>query len=110
MTELTAKRGEFDIMLDLGHYYTIEVEAEGYVTKRVAFDLIVDKKTLKPPYFDCAVDLIPQTMLRGKDASVLDFPIARIAYDPKKRTFEPVIEYSMNMMKLYGEVLADSGQ
>jgi len=107
MEEFTSKRGIFEVMLDLGHYYTIELSAEGYITKRITLDTKLEKKNVKPSPFDCGIDLIPLTALGNTDPSLLEFPLAYMTYDSKRRSFEPIMEYSMNMMKLYGRVLAD---
>lgn len=107
LEEFVLKRGIFEVMLNLGNYYTIEVSAEDCLTKRLVLDTKVEKKNLKPAPFDCAIDLIPVAMIGNNDPSMLDFPVACVIYDSKRRSFEPIMEYSMNMMKLYGSVLAD---
>jgi len=108
LEQFVSKRGIFEVMLNLGHYYTIEVSSDGCITKRLALDTRVEKKNLKPAPFDCAIDLIPVAMIGKNDPSLLDFPVACVIYDAKRRSFEPIMEYSMNMMKLYGSVLADN--
>jgi hypothetical protein len=102
----TNKKGQFSIGLDLNKYYTLEFCSEGTMTKRITVNTELEKKKAAPVPFEAFVDLVPMEEFQGKDVSNLDFPIAIVTYNPKKRLFEPSLAYSMNMMKEYDKLTA----
>jgi hypothetical protein len=109
MEVATSKKGEFVTELALNKHYTLEFMADGAVTKRIAINTYVENKNAAPVPFDCFVNLVHMEQVAGKDISTLDFPVAMVKYNEKKRAFEPQLGYSMNMMKEYNKAL-DSAQ
>lgn len=102
----TTKKGYFEIGLDLNKHYTFEFETEGMVTKRIAVNTQVEKKTAKPIPFECYINLMSTERFEGKDISNLDFPVAIVKYNAKKRLFEPSLAYTMNMLREYDKLAA----
>lgn len=98
------KKGYFEIGLELNKHYTFEFMTEGMLTKRLAINTMVEKKTAKPIPFECYIDLVPLEKFNGADVSTLDFPIAIVQYNAKKRAFEPSLQYTMNMLKEYDKL------
>jgi len=108
-TEFEANsKGNFESMLELNKYYTFEFISDGAVTKRIAVNTSVENKGLAAIPFKCFVDLVPDEKVEGSDTSTLDFPVAIVRYNAKKRVFEPDLEYFMNMMKEYDKAMAQS--
>ncbi len=101
-----SKRGEFATDLALNKHYTFEFLAEGAVTKRIAVNTYIEKKNAPPVPFDCFVYLVLLEQVEGSDISILDFPVALVSYNEKKKQFEPQLGYSMNMMKEYNKALS----
>lgn len=101
------KKGFFEIGLDLNKHYTFEFESEGMLTKRLAVNTQVEKRNAKPIPFECYIDLVSMDKFNGKDVSTLDFPVAIVKYNAKKRLFEPSLAYTMNMLKEYDKLTAE---
>ena len=101
----TTKKGYFEIGLDLNSHYTFEFETEGMIPKRISMNTQVEKKNAKPIPFECYIDLVGTDKINGQDISNLDFPVAIVKYNAKKRLFEPSLTYTMNMLKEYDRLV-----
>ena len=88
----------------MNSHFTFEFITEGMVTKRISVNTQIDKKNARPIPFECYVDLVGEDRFEGKDISNLDFPVAMVQYNAKKRLFEPSLGYSMNMLKEYDKL------
>lgn len=100
----TDKKGYFEMGLDMNKYYTLEFETEEMLTKRLSINTVVEKKNAKPVPFECYIDLVPLEKFDGKDISTLDFPVAIVKYNAKKRMFEPSMGYTMSMLQEYNKL------
>ena len=85
----TPKNGKFEMELDLGSYYTIEVEKDGYVGKRIGINTVSDIEMMKMQYLPYGVDihLTSKDEYVGVSTDILDYPFALVSYDHKDRMF-----------------------
>ena len=98
-------RFSFDL---LGNsYYTVQISKEGYVSRTVGISTFVPKnfeisddnpKTI----FEFEAELFK--LKRGADDYYVDFPIALISYQPKKKKFESNEKYTLKLKKNLGDI------
>lgn len=95
----TKKNGKFDMELDLGTHYTIEVIKDGYITKRIGISTVSEVDYKRMEYMPYGVDiyLSPTDAYSGVDTDVLDFPFALVSYDHNDRLFLHDEKYTEGM-------------
>lgn len=85
----TGRTGRFDLYLDFGHEYIIEISKAGFVSKRLYFNthkVPEDEQIWGYEFGGFIVDLFKE--LPGVDYSVLEKPIGKVYYDPNIQNFE----------------------
>ena len=85
---ILVKSGRYDIYIPLETEILIEFIAENHYTKRIAFDTHVNGKK-KLPFFDLKINLneISLWNLSEENIDLMDFPVAYIRYNFKKKLF-----------------------
>ncbi|MBP6312998.1 MAG: hypothetical protein KA408_12060 [Flavobacteriales bacterium] len=77
-------RGRFDVTLEIGGIYAINVWKEGYVKKQFIVDARAEEPTkAKPIPFEAFITMLPLKGLSEDDLDELDFPFALIYYNKK---------------------------
>ena len=96
----TEKNGKFEMELDLGAYYTIEVEKDGYITKRIGINTVSKVDYQRMDYLPYGVDIYitSEEAYTGVNTDMLDFPFAIVSYDHKDRMFVHDLDYTEDMM------------
>ena len=97
-------RGRFDVTLEIGYLYSVQVWKEGFVKKQFIVDARAEDPTkVNPIPFEAFITMLPSAGLADKDLEELDFPFALIYYNKKKKQFEADAEFIEEMRKLeYG--------
>lgn len=85
---ILASNGRYDILLPLENKILLEFISTNHYTKRIAFDTHVNGKK-KLPFFDLKINLheIDLWNLSAENLDLMDFPVAYIKYDFKKKIF-----------------------
>lgn len=85
---LIIKSGRYDMLIPLETEILLEFIAQGHYVKRIAFDTHVNGKK-KLPFFDLKINLneIDLWNLSEKNLDLMDFPVAYIRYNFKKKLF-----------------------
>ncbi len=80
--------GRYDILIPLETEVLLEFIAQDHYTKRIAFDTHVNGKK-KLPFFDLKINLHEKNLwnLSDENLDLMDFPVAFIKYDFKKKVF-----------------------
>ena len=80
--------GRYDLLLPLENEILLEFISETHYTKRIAFNTHVNGKR-KLPFFDLKINLyeIDLWNLSTENLDLMDFPVAYIKYDFKKKIF-----------------------
>lgn len=80
--------GRYDILLPLENEILLEFISENHYTKRIAFNTHVNGRK-KLPFFDLKINLhqIDLWNLSADNLDLMDFPVAYIKYDFKKKIF-----------------------
>lgn len=103
-TFTTDLNGKFEMNLEIGHVYTFEIMKEGFITKRVLVNAMVDRKLDYPiDDFEFFCELIPYRP--WVDDSKLDFPMILVELNEKKSKFIYVSNYVRMMDRLENEIL-----
>jgi len=99
-TYQTEKNGKFKMELDLGAYYTLEVEKDGFITKRIGINTISSVDYKRMDYLPYGVDIFitSEVAYTGVNIDVLDFPFAIVSYDHQDRMFVHDENYTKDMM------------
>jgi len=97
-------RGRFDVTLEIGDIYAINVWKEGYVKKQFIVDARAEDPTkVKPIPFEAFITMLPSEGLSDHDLDELDFPFSLIYYNKKKKQFEADADLIQQMRELeYG--------
>ena len=114
-------RGRFDVTLEIGYLYSVQVWKEGFVKKQFIVDARAEDPTkVNPIPFEAFITLLPSAGLKEKDLDELDFPFALIYYKEKNiwrccssRNAEIVVVLVgifLNRKPLNGSGLGSSGQ
>lgn len=85
----TGRNGRFDLYLDFGHEYIIEIAKSGFVSKRLyinTHNVPEDEQAWGYEFGGFVVDLFKE--VPGLDYSILDDPIGKVYYDPNIQNFE----------------------
>lgn len=95
----TRKNGKFEMELDLGADYTIEVLKEGYIPKRIGINTAseVDYKRMEYLPYGVDISLTAISNMAGVNTDVLDYPFALVSYDHNDRLFLHNEEYTEGM-------------
>ena len=86
----------FLLKIKKNSWYTIRIIKEGYFPMNVSVNTNIPGSNTNEHSFHFDTELI-STDESIADKEALDFPIAIITYNPKKRTFVPTIDYSVNI-------------
>ncbi len=102
---VTGPDGTFEFVIPENKYVALVVEKEGFMSKYIIFDTRSERmpKNLEP--YDCHIDLVLESDLKGIDVSRLDFPIAIVEFDKKTRKFNHNQSYTDNMIEDYNYLL-----
>lgn len=85
----TGRNGRFDLYLDFGHEYIIEIAKSGFASKRLYFNthnVPEDEQSWGYEFGGFIVDLFRE--IDGIDYSILEDPIGKVYYDPNIQNFE----------------------
>lgn len=93
----TDANGKFTVNIDLNKTYTIEIERQGYYSKRLEFNTSVPAEDVGIWAYKFSIELIPE--IEGFDASLLDEPIGKIKFVDKVGDFDYDEAYTMGMQK-----------
>jgi hypothetical protein len=107
----TDSKGRFDIILDIGGLYAIDVMHKDHVTKR----FIIDARSDDPSQvitgaFQAFVTLIPNEAVDGVDIEELDFPFALVIYDKNEKAFMADPLYIEQMKRLESSLMLSSAR
>ena len=84
----TGNNGRFDLYLEFGHEYTIEISKPSYVTKKLYLNtnnVPVDEQLWGYEFGGFVVDMFKR--MDGVDYSILDKPIGKVYYEPNVENF-----------------------
>jgi len=84
----TGNNGRFDLYLDFGHEYIIEISKSSYVTKKLYLNtnnVPVDEQLWGYEFGGFVVDMFKR--MDGVDYSILDKPIGKVYYEPNVENF-----------------------
>jgi hypothetical protein len=104
-------KGRFEVALDIGGLYAIDVERRGYVKKRFIIDARTDEpsKVITGP-FEAMVTLIAMSAVEGVDLEELDFPFALVTYSKKDKAFMADPAYIEEMKRLESSLMLGSAR
>jgi tetratricopeptide (TPR) repeat protein len=91
----TGKNGRFDLYLDFGHEYIIEIKKSGYVSKKLSVNthnVPEDEQAWGYEFGGFIIDLYQN--LPGIDFSVFDKPVGKVYYDDAISNFQYDREYA----------------
>jgi hypothetical protein len=99
-TYQTEKNGKFEMELDLGAYYTLEVVKEGYITKRIGINTVSKVEFERMDYQPYGVDinLTSEDSYVGVNIDMLDYPFALVSYDHHDSMFVHDENYTEEMI------------
>lgn len=101
-------KGKLSFKLPLDRKFTLHITRKGFVRKMIIVDTHVPKEAHKVLYFSFDVDIFEQ--ISGLDVSVLEKPVARVAYKPADKIFSYDIAYTNKvnaaLQKMYREYYA----
>lgn len=102
---LTDSKGRMNIRLPLGRKFTMAFTKKGFVKKSISVDTHVTNDVKKN--FDFTYDIDIFESVNGLDVSVLDSPVAKIAFKPFDKSFIYDIAYTnkvnAGLQKMYRE-------
>lgn len=84
----TGNNGRFDLYLDFGHEYIVEISKPSYVTKKLYLNtnnVPVDEQLWGYEFGGFVVDMFKR--MEGVDYSILDKPIGKVYYEPNVENF-----------------------
>lgn len=91
-------RGDFTFALPVGKEYEIALTKKGYITKKILINTIVEEGRKKLKYeFDIVLSRNVSRTYAG--AELLDKPIVRVYYNPKKNEFDYDMLYAQKIEK-----------
>ncbi|MDP4686398.1 MAG: hypothetical protein NWS53_05840 [Salibacteraceae bacterium] len=85
----TGKNGRFDLFLDFGHEYLIEIEKSGFVSKKLyinTHNVPADEQAWGYEFGGFIIDLFKD--VQGIDYSILEKPIGKVYYDEVISNFQ----------------------
>lgn len=101
--------GTFKFNLALDSHYTVEVRAEGHITKRVSFDTRIpeDLEDVNPSRFDFDVMMLEKRRVPEEKAGIFDFPVGRVFFDPYEKEFRFNSSYTSRIRREFRKVLKE---
>ena len=92
-------KGDFEMKLQRGEDYTIEIVANGFYNKR--FKVLTTGMDIDgtPPPIEFNATLVHKNELSGSDDFLLDFPWAIFTFHGKKKEFKLHQKYTKKMIK-----------
>ncbi len=91
----TGADGSFSFKLEINKQYTIEVEKDGLVSKRISFNTQMPDQEKGTWMNEFSIGLVRPCS--GMDYSVLKEPVDQVSFDPKRREFISNKEYVNRM-------------
>jgi len=86
----------FLLKIKKNSWYTIRIIKEGYYPMNVSINTKVPGSSTNEHKFHFDTELIADNK-NIADQDAIDFPIAIISYNSKKKVFTPIIDYSLNI-------------
>lgn len=104
-------RGRFDLALDIGGFYGIEISRDGYILKRFIVDCRADdpSKVITGPFL-AEVSLRPRADLAEVDISELELPYAYVKYSKKDKAFIADEAYIAEMKKVEAALMLSAAR
>ncbi len=91
----TGSDGSFTFRLDINKQYTIEIEKDGLISKRISFNTQMPDEEKGTWMNEFSIGLIKPCS--GMDYSVLKQPVDQVKFDAKKREFVSDKDYASSM-------------
>jgi len=101
----TAQNGSFEFIIPQNKYVTLVVEKDGFMSKYIMFDTRSERMPRNLEPYECQIDLVQESDLKGVDISRLEFPIAIVEFDKKTKQFNHNTSYTDNMIEDYNYLL-----
>lgn len=105
---VTGDKAKYILELEMNQHYTIEVIADGLVSKRLLFKTYLPEgveRSLADVYsFD--IDLFTQ----AQENKLLDIPVCVISYDKELGVFRDLYSYTQHMREVQKRLLGDQNQ
>lgn len=104
----TTNSGSFEIELELGSVYTLEIKKAGYISKRLSINAQVKDPYKKVPSFNflCELTEISSELY----ANEIDFPVTIIRMNERKGEFEHNASYTRSMNKVQNAIYQEMSQ
>lgn len=96
----TGKNGRFDLFLDFGHEYLIEIKKQGYISKKLyvnTYNVPEDEQAWGYEFGGFIIDLFKD--VAGIDYSILKKPVGKVYYDENISNFQYDREYTKEIQK-----------
>jgi tetratricopeptide (TPR) repeat protein len=100
----TASDGSFSFRLEINRQYTIQLEKDGLVGKRISFDTHMPDEEKGKWMNEFSIGLV--RFCDGVDYSILKEPVDRVKFDPKRRQYISDKDYVSSMRPRIENVLA----
>lgn len=101
-TVFSTKSGRFDVELELGYKYVLELQKDGYVSKKLAVNTEVKDPFKRIPTFSFLCELI---QVENEIVSLeYDFPATIIKMNEKKGKFEYSSSYTKTISKMHADL------
>ncbi len=99
--------GNFTFELALDSHYTVEVKADGHISKRLIFDTQISEEAgeVNPSTFDFDVVMLEEKRVPESEAGIFDFPVGRVFFDPYKKEFRFNRSYTARIRREFRKVL-----
>ncbi len=104
----TGSDGSFSFRLDMNKQYTIEVEKDGLVSKRISFNTSLPDEEKGTWMNEFSIGLVKKC--NGVDYSVLTEPVDKISFDAKRREFVSDKNYVSGMRSRIENMLIKNDQ
>lgn len=104
----TSNSGRFEIELELGGIYTLEIKKVGYISKRLSINAQVKDPYKKVPNFNflCELTEISSEVYVNE----IDFPVSIIRMNERKGEFEHNASYTRSMNKVQNTIYQEMTQ
>lgn len=99
ITSVPYHNHNFKFILDENEYYTIEVSKTGYVKRLIVVSTMLPGNVSPKPIFSFGFEVMLFKEVKEADDYYLDFPIALIGYDAKKKVFDNNYNYTFHIKK-----------
>jgi tRNA(Glu) U13 pseudouridine synthase TruD len=104
--------GKYIFNLKANELYTIEVEKDGYTSRRVIIDThLPENEDIAGDFYKLEMDIdLMNEYGEAMDEDALEFPIAIFSFDAKHQEFKHDRKYTANLKKEIKSALANSDQ